>query len=78
MKSVGLFEAKTKFSALIHSVSAGETILVTRNGKPVAELSPVHQEEDPGPEIAQRIRALRKHMNLKGVDIRSLIYEDRK
>jgi prevent-host-death family protein len=41
MKSVGMFEAKTQFSALVAEVERGETILVTKNGKPVAQIVPV-------------------------------------
>jgi prevent-host-death family protein len=41
MKSVGMFEAKTQFSALVEAVQRGETILVTKNGKPVAQIGPV-------------------------------------
>ncbi len=41
MKSVGMFEAKTQFSALVEAVQHGETILVTKNGKPVAQLGQV-------------------------------------
>jgi prevent-host-death family protein len=40
-KSVGMFEAKTQFSALVEAVQRGETIIVTKNGKPVAQLCPV-------------------------------------
>jgi prevent-host-death family protein len=41
MKSVGMFEAKTQFSALVEAVQRGETIVVTKNGKPVAQLAPL-------------------------------------
>jgi len=40
MKNVGIFEAKTHFSALIGEAERGETIVVTRNGKPVARIVP--------------------------------------
>jgi prevent-host-death family protein len=40
MKSIGLFEAKTHFSALIHDVEGGESIVVTKKGKPVARIVP--------------------------------------
>jgi prevent-host-death family protein len=36
-----MFEAKTQFSALVQSVQNGETIVVTKNGKPVAQIGPV-------------------------------------
>jgi len=41
MKTIGLYEAKSKFSALVKEVEAtGESIHLTRHGKIVAELTP--------------------------------------
>ena len=46
MKTVNVHEAKTNLSALLAEVEqAGETILICRNGEPVANLSP-HQKAD--------------------------------
>jgi prevent-host-death family protein len=55
MRSVGIFKAKTQFSALVAAVEAGETILLTRNGKPVAELRPA--DGNPA-EAVRRVREL--------------------
>jgi prevent-host-death family protein len=41
MKKIGAFEAKTHFSALLLDAERGETIIVTKNGKPVAQLGPI-------------------------------------
>jgi prevent-host-death family protein len=41
VKKVGIYQARTKFAELADEAENGETILVTRNGKPVAELRPV-------------------------------------
>lgn len=41
MKTVGLFEAKTRLSELCREVAeSGETILIERRGVPIAELCP--------------------------------------
>lgn len=40
MKSVSVVEAKSRFSALLAEVEAGEEIAVTRHGKVVARLVP--------------------------------------
>jgi prevent-host-death family protein len=41
MKIVNIHQAKTKLSALLAEVEAtGETVLICRHGKPVAELVP--------------------------------------
>jgi len=37
---VGIVEAKNRLTQLIRSVEAGETVVITRNGKPVARLAP--------------------------------------
>ena len=44
MKTVGLFEAKTHLAALVDQVQEEGTIVLTRRGKPVAELSPVESK----------------------------------
>ena len=41
MKSVSIAEAKAHLSELIDQVVAGESVQITRRGKPVAEISPV-------------------------------------
>lgn len=38
MASYGVAEAKNKFTQLLDRVQAGESITITRHGKPVAEL----------------------------------------
>ncbi len=38
MKTVGITEAKAHLSELVDSVISGETITITRRGKPVAEI----------------------------------------
>lgn len=40
MRTVGIFEAKTHFSALIDDAEAGEPTTITRKGKPVARIVP--------------------------------------
>jgi prevent-host-death family protein len=39
-KHVPVKEAKATLTALLHAVEAGETIVITRHGKPVADLVP--------------------------------------
>jgi prevent-host-death family protein len=41
--TVGAYEAKTKFSELIARAENGESFVVTRNGRPVAEIRPTKQ-----------------------------------
>lgn len=46
MTTVGSFEAKTKLAELLDKVEAGETVTITRRGKPVARLVPATVGED--------------------------------
>ncbi|HSQ43247.1 MAG TPA: type II toxin-antitoxin system prevent-host-death family antitoxin [Fibrobacteraceae bacterium] len=41
MTEVGLFEAKTRLSALVDQVERGDEILITRHGVAVARLAPL-------------------------------------
>jgi len=42
-KSVGVHEAKTNLSKLLHRVSAGEEIAITRRGEEIARLVPARR-----------------------------------
>jgi prevent-host-death family protein len=44
MRSVGIFEAKQNFSDLIAAVEAGEEVRITRHGKEVVRMLPVHRK----------------------------------
>ncbi|HEY1656619.1 MAG TPA: type II toxin-antitoxin system prevent-host-death family antitoxin [Candidatus Tumulicola sp.] len=76
MKTVGIFEAKTHFSALIEEARDGRTITITRNGEPVAQIVPVPARETEAREAMDRILSTRA--KLKGHTIRELIDEGRR
>jgi prevent-host-death family protein len=40
-EEIGAFEAKTKLSELLEKVRQGQVFLITKRGRPVAELRPV-------------------------------------
>jgi prevent-host-death family protein len=42
MSEVGVHEAKTQLSRLLRRVAAGDEIVITRSGEPVAKLVGVH------------------------------------
>jgi prevent-host-death family protein len=44
MREVGISEAKAHLSELLVAIAAGETVILTRRGKPVAQLLPVSAE----------------------------------
>lgn len=63
MKQVQASVAKAQFAELLKDVERGETVVITRHGKPVAKLVP--QQADRRARIAeaiQGIRELRKHI----------------
>jgi prevent-host-death family protein len=77
MKTVGAFEGKTHFSRLLAEAEAGETIIITKNGRPVARLGPMagpHEELAPGDALA----ALFAMDTPLGIDIRTLIEDGRR
>jgi len=41
MQTIGAFEAKTHFSALLEQVEQGEQVIITKHGRSVAKLVPV-------------------------------------
>jgi prevent-host-death family protein len=78
--TIGAYEAKTHFSALIEKVEAGEEITITRHGTPVARLVPIKKELT----TAERRQVIEDWMNrpdkptLGGLKIRDLINEGRR
>jgi prevent-host-death family protein len=79
MAEIGAFEAKTHLSHLLDQVQRGETITITRHGKPVARLVPVggSSRADRRRAIAQ-LKELRKGQTLGGLSLRELIDEGRR
>jgi prevent-host-death family protein len=66
MREVGAFEAKTHLSELLAAVEAGEEVLITRRGKPVARLVPA---QDPGitrKKAIEGVAALRREIAASG------------
>ena len=79
MVEVGAFEAKTHLSHLLDQVERGETVVITRHGRPVARLVPVagSSMDDRRQAIAQ-LKELRKGQTLGGLPLRELIDQGRR
>jgi prevent-host-death family protein len=73
MKQLGVAEAKNRLSELIDQAEAGHTIVITRKGKPVAELRPVPKPADA--DVAREILSLRWTL---GCSVSDLIREGRR
>jgi prevent-host-death family protein len=68
MQHVGAFEAKTHLSQLLDRVEAGEEIVITRRGKPVARLMMMEDAvATRRAEAFRRIEARRKEMRALGI-----------
>ena len=80
MRRFGSFEAKNKLSRLLELAEQGEEILITRHGKEVAKLVPVHRtlDRESAKRTAAEIREMRQGVTLGGLQIKDLINEGRK
>ena len=80
MITIGIFEAKANLGQLAQSAAEGEVVVLTRRGKPVAEIrSP--EGEAAQVDARQAIEALRKFRRANRVgsfDIAELVAEGRR
>ncbi len=67
METVGAFDAKTHLASLLERVEKGETFVITRHGKPVAQLCPV-EKRDPAriARVLERFEAIAQEQTLDG------------
>ncbi|TCZ65342.1 type II toxin-antitoxin system Phd/YefM family antitoxin [Roseicella aquatilis] len=64
MVTVTLADAKTQLSALVERAARGETVQITRCGKPVAQITPI---EAPRKRISlEELRAFTDSLRIKG------------
>jgi len=59
MRSAGIAELKASFSEYLARVKAGEEVLVTEHGRPIARIVPLAAAEAPGVEELVRSGVLR-------------------
>lgn len=78
MKTVGIFEAKTHFSALIEEAGNGETITVTKNGRAIAQIGPVISGGQSRRAEEAMKRILSSKATLGKLTVRELIEEGRR
>ena len=78
MKQIGVYEAKTHLPRLLDEVERGESITITRHGRPVARLVPIHGRRRTVREAIEAIEEFRKGNTLGDLTIRELIEEGRR
>jgi prevent-host-death family protein len=78
--SVSAYEAKNGFSRLLHRVEQGESITITRHGKPVARLVPYETPVDRHrvEEAFAVFRRVARGKQISNEEITALIREGRK
>ncbi len=78
MKEVGSYEAKTKLPALLRAVANGEWIIITRSGKPIADLVPHHPSPPDITRTIEKIRQMRRGITLGDNDLKEMVEEGRR
>ena len=79
MPHIGAFEAKTHLPRLLRRVQTGERFVITRHGRPVAELIPFRPSDPNRVQAAiDDLKAFQKTHCLGGLSVRDLIEEGRR
>lgn len=63
MRTVSIREANQCFSRLVKEVEGGETVVITRQGKPVAQLAPRSASRLDDPEFREAFERWSAHLN---------------
>ena len=70
MSEIGAYDAKTRLSELLERVANGERFVITRHGKPVADLVPhAALDVDDVRRVIGSMRRLRKELSQRGVTL---------
>lgn len=79
MITVGAFEAKTHLSTLLDRVAAGEEVVITKHGKPVARLVGAAQlDRQRAKEAVEKLKLLRRKTTLGDLSWKTLRDEGRR
>jgi len=74
VEEIGAYEAKTHLPRLLERVLKGERFVITKHGRPVAELGPVVGRDSPTIRRAlAELRASRKRLAKQGVTLADLV-----
>jgi prevent-host-death family protein len=64
MTAIGVYDAKTQLPKLLERLRRGERFLITKHGRPVAELVPAKAEAEP--DVKEIIRQMQKWQEQEG------------
>jgi prevent-host-death family protein len=74
---IGAYDAKTHLPRLLQRVQKGERFVITKHGRPIAELVPVtRRDAESVQRAAANLRVLRDELARCGVRLRDLLQED--
>ena len=74
MSEIGPYEAKTHLPKLLERVQKGERFVITRHGRPVAELTPVADRDAARIRLAiGELRSVRKALARRGVRLKDVL-----
>jgi prevent-host-death family protein len=77
MATVNLAEAKARLSELLDKVEAGEEVVITRHGRPVANLSPVKRpKKDLPAEALAKFRATMPRLRRSSAELLREVRDD--
>lgn len=73
MQTIGAFEAKIHFSALLEKVEKGEHVIITKHGHPVAKLVPTGGlDREQAKQVIKRMKAFNQKHTLGKIDWKAL------
>ena len=72
MDSIGAYEAKTHLPRLLNRIARGESVTITRHGRPVARLVPVEDDDRERARQAAR-RIIERRGRLKRAPLAELL-----
>lgn len=78
--TISAYDAKTRFSQLLHEVEEGHVFTINRHGKPVAKLVPAETPEATQQDIEKLVaefRAIRQKAG-ENLDLKAMVEEGRK
>jgi prevent-host-death family protein len=79
MTTISLADAKAKLSELVERAAAGETVCITRRGKPIAQITAAQRPREPidGDELKAMTDAMTPQPESAGSFVRRMRDEDR-
>jgi prevent-host-death family protein len=79
MSEIGAYEAKTHLPKLLERVQNGESFVITRHGRPIAQLVPIARHDpDKVRNAIEGLKQFARQHSLKGLRLKDLIAEGRR